>query len=573
MQRAPGMVGTIVSLETKSKILHFHIPKTAGTALREFFCEQLGSDRVSPALSGLRLGDALLRWSHFDVITGHFNAYQGDGLPEDRICLTALRNPVDRFLSEFFFWKNNNDMRLLNARFRGLGLESYIESLESEDAARALVQLEMLCPLGAESAGNLTPEEKLAAAKRALDEFDLVGTQDELEDFSCMIEAYMGWPRRSLPHTNVTRQRMSIDDLSQIQRHTIERLLQPEIELYRHARTRFQRDRRTRIASWTGHIADLSQQLPPDRQIDAAREPRIRQVRNFGDGRCKVAMVVVSGAISGRDVVIAGERANIEVHFAVLQPVEQINVGVAIRDESGALMYGTNSRLLGNNFALGIGEYSAVFSFFNRLGIGSYSIDCSLIRTNSHHDDCYHWVEQAARFEVYEAMSHFFEGRVLLDVDFQLTAESANATSVQMRAQLLDLELRTFGRTNEPLLEFASSMQLMTKINSLSRGIDALVPLRLKNTSTEAWRISGRNPVSLSYRWYSAAGALVVEDGLRTPLPNDFSAGDAAIVSLQVRTPDEAGDYHLLISPVQELVAWFVDQNAASALVVAVSVR
>ena len=58
---------------------------------------------------------------------------------------------------------------------------------------------------------------------------------------------------------------------------------------------------------------------------------------------------------------------------------------------------------------------------------------------------------------------------------------------------------------------------------------------------------------------------MVVEDGLRTYLPTDAQPGARLIVPLLVRTPKEPGSLVLVVSLVQEQVAWFVDKNPTSA--------
>jgi len=549
---------------SRNKILHFHIPKTAGTALREFFCAQLGAERVSPGLVGLRLEEGLLRWSKADVISGHFNVYQGDKLPSDRINVTCVRDPRDRFLSEFYFLKHDNEARLLDAQLRRMELADYIRHCESSANPAALVQIDMLSRLGIGFEEQLTVENRLAAAQRALDHFDLVGVQEELDDFSCMIAAHMDWPRRELPRANITQNRRSIEELDPSERRSLDRLLLAEIDLYHHAHARFRQDRRRYIRPF-----ELNEKAAEPPNTPATDQPS--QPRNFGDLRCELLTAAVCGDISGPTTVMCGERANIDLRFAVREPIEQLNIGFAIKDEAGALMFGTNSLLLGNIYALPRGDYTARFSFFNRLGLGSYKVDCSLIRTNSHHDGCYHWVEQAAEFVVYDSMLHTSEGRVLLDADVQVTADGQVRSAVEPIKS--ELELRTFGGSNRVLEDFSAQIEPLARIERFACGADVSVPLNLRNSGNEIWRAGGRNQVTLSYRWYTAEGALVVGDGLRTLLPGDLAAGESVILPMLLRVPESAGNYRLLISPVQELVAWFFDRNPQSVMICNVEIR
>ena len=150
------------------KIFHFHLPKTGGMALRAFLVEQLGVTRVSSPLGGVRLTDALLQWGDIEAISGHFAARQGDSLPRDRLCMTVLRDPLERFVSEFSYNKHDVDDLLRDARRFILSLEEYCENLAHASVVTSSVQLGMLYPLGTDVQTRLTTDEMLSAACKAL---------------------------------------------------------------------------------------------------------------------------------------------------------------------------------------------------------------------------------------------------------------------------------------------------------------------------------------------------------------------------------------------------------------------
>ncbi|MFT3790971.1 MAG: Wzt carbohydrate-binding domain-containing protein [Rudaea sp.] len=548
-----------------SKILHFHIPKTAGTALREYFCRQIGDERVSPGLVGMRLREAVSRYSRFDVISGHFSLYQGDVLPGDRLNLTVVRDPVDRFLSDFFYKKAALSTQPSVVLRRELSLDEYIEDARNSGNIDFLPQIAMLYPLASDPHASLTMDEKALAAIRSLDRFDLVGTQEEIEDFAHMICAQTGWLQQPVPRSNVTARRMTVEDLPPAQRTAIERLLKLEIEFYRCARERFRGDRRACICARAA-----STSIPA-----AANEPpgnAPAKSSDFGDRRCEVLTVEISGEISGPGPFLTGERLNLDIRFAAHEAIDHLNVGISIRDDSDLLVYGTNSRLLGNDYTVGPGEYKARYSFFNRLGIGRYRLGCSLLPTGSHHEGCYHWKDDAAVFDIYENAFASFEGRLLLDTDFELVPLSTNPGPTSIMAVPLHPELRTFGHINGPLQEFLSAIEPLAPMENLPAGIDVLVPLRLSNPGEETWKTTGRYPVRLSYRWYGAAGELLVADGLRTTLPMDMERSQSVTLPLQLRVPTAAGTYTLVVSLVQEAIAWFVERNAKSCYTCTVAV-
>lgn len=60
------------------------------------------------------------------------------------------------------------------------------------------------------------------------------------------------------------------------------------------------------------------------------------------------------------------------------------------------------------------------------------------------------------------------------------------------------------------------------------------------------------------------SGELVVADGERTPLPYNLSPGESVTLNAIVKAPKQPGKYKLILTMVQENVAWFNDQGANS---------
>ncbi|WEN16701.1 Wzt carbohydrate-binding domain-containing protein [Rhodanobacter sp. AS-Z3] len=545
------------------KILHFHLPKTGGTALRHHLIEQLGAARVTPSIVGMRLNDAVSKWDNLDVISGHFSLRQGDRLPADRCGMTVLRDPIDRFLSDYFFSKSDNAERLLDARKHTLGLDEYLESLSLQERNCLSLQIEMLYPLGTSSQTTLSTNDKLAASVLALDGFQLLGVQEELEDFACMLDAHYMWPPLPLEIHNATSLRVSADDLKPYQRQHLQKLLEAEFELYQQATRRFKRERRKFIGRSPGPNKELP--LITDRvELASASSLAIETVQDFGDRRCIVKGVRMTGEISGHECVMMDERFSIAIDFVACEMIDELNIGIAIKDELGQLVFGTNSLLLGSIYSVFPGQYTAQFDMLNRTGHGRYSVDAALVRSDSHYDGCYHWVEQIAFFEVYESASKHFEGRLLMDAEVALTATSPEASWKRAPSTGPSRLVRSLGRMNEPLSQFMSTISPMCDPAHLDVGTDVLLSLRVENLGDEGWPAFGLQHVALSYRWLTTEGRIVVADGLRTRLPFDMSPANTVIVPLRVRVPRERGDLRLVVSLVQEGVAWFVEKNPNS---------
>jgi hypothetical protein len=99
------------------------------------------------------------------------------------------------------------------------------------------------------------------------------------------------------------------------------------------------------------------------------------------------------------------------------------------------------------------------------------------------------------------------------------------------------------------------------------------VTVRLANRGSEPWPATGDAigvyRVDLSYRWLKDDGTpIVLFDGERTLLPEDLYPGESVEIPARIKAPSSPGDYRLVLSPVQEGVAWFVDVGGAASLAV-----
>lgn len=87
--------------QSAPRLVHLHIPKTAGTSLTRAFVALYDMDRVCPAryepeFEGVNIAD-------FDFFTGHIGFTCAARFDAPIVCL--LRDPVDRFVSVYFYWR------------------------------------------------------------------------------------------------------------------------------------------------------------------------------------------------------------------------------------------------------------------------------------------------------------------------------------------------------------------------------------------------------------------------------------------------------------------------------------
>jgi hypothetical protein len=121
-----------------------------------------------------------------------------------------------------------------------------------------------------------------------------------------------------------------------------------------------------------------------------------------------------------------------------------------------------------------------------------------------------------------------------------------------------------------PLAQPVAQVLVLAAPPVIQPGAVVDVEVRLTNRGNEPWSASGDAigvyRVDVSYRWFAADGTpLVVHDGERTLLGADLYPGESIRLPLRIPAPGTPGDYRLVLSPVQEGVAWFVDVGAGHA--------
>lgn len=118
------------------------------------------------------------------------------------------------------------------------------------------------------------------------------------------------------------------------------------------------------------------------------------------------------------------------------------------------------------------------------------------------------------------------------------------------------------GEATQPLRNFAA--QLSSEEEQYSAPADSLLHyvVTVANQSDEPWRRNSEFPVNLSYHWRRLDGEYAIYDGERTPLPrNEIKPGQIFSCIANIKTPEKPGKYQLIITLVQEQVAWFEDKG------------
>jgi hypothetical protein len=222
-----------------------HIPKTAGTTLIDVIRNLLGSDRVSPHIDINEDRPYEISPEQFEryfVIAGHFgvkwHAYMGH-----RRSLTVLREPIDRVLSTYYFWRNNAprrpDVSYLNLA-QTLSLDEFVrcgDRLVLQGISNA--QTWQLADDLREKYRSVSESDALGLAKtNLLHLFDFVGLYEKLEESIARLCVHLRLPsvdRISPPKVNQTVDRKYASELAAFTIDQILDLNRMDVELYRFA--------------------------------------------------------------------------------------------------------------------------------------------------------------------------------------------------------------------------------------------------------------------------------------------------------------------------------------------------
>ena len=121
-------------------------------------------------------------------------------------------------------------------------------------------------------------------------------------------------------------------------------------------------------------------------------------------------------------VFVSGEKCTVEIALKANETVEDITVGILIRDRFGQDIFGTNTYHLKSPISLKSGERCVVryvMDEFN-IGFGKYTLSPAVHRDDTHVDECYQWVDVIKTFEVIEGNDFRFIGFSRLKPQVQL---------------------------------------------------------------------------------------------------------------------------------------------------------
>ena len=238
-----------------------HVPKTAGMTLAgilqyvygDAFRGGVGESRLLP--DERRMPNVFSRPEHVEArlsslrakgavraLSGHLTFGWADRLPANARWITVLRHPVERTLSQYYYFVDPPPRRSgrAGAGFVPPWLPTPKPSLTLDEALTERgyippnLQTRMLC--GLLSPYDPLPEDALAQARRNLDErFAYVGTTERFTEFLALLNLELGWPTIAYRRSNANPKRPTGADLEPETLALVQDRNRLDLELHAHA--------------------------------------------------------------------------------------------------------------------------------------------------------------------------------------------------------------------------------------------------------------------------------------------------------------------------------------------------
>ncbi len=137
-----------------------------------------------------------------------------------------------------------------------------------------------------------------------------------------------------------------------------------------------------------------------------------------GDGRAVIERVELSDDSGPTRAFRVGSAMRIEVHGKTEKPIEDLTVGISIRDRVGNEIFGTNTHHLGiERTAVPPGAaFQATFELPVNLGAGNYTLTTALHAGAVHLEGNYDWWDRVEAFQVIPGGEAFFVGCCFMPV-------------------------------------------------------------------------------------------------------------------------------------------------------------
>ena len=500
-----------------------HLPKTAGMAVTDWLRSALGDGCVKGGL--IKDHQAVIRnfGGQFSLISAHLT-FTGEGLDPRYDYVTFFRHPVDRALSWIYYVLNNysdSDIKELRCNIKRF-LDT--EGEEGNEFIGGNYYVTHLCSVYGNPIDNA--DYAVQCAMDVLEEYTLWGLYERMPDFLMDFAAYLSVPApMQLVPVNVTRERKKMDEISPTILARLKELNALDLEFYLQLQSQYDRTR----ARWHHPTVTESNWLKLEMPV-----PR----RNFDSDFILLAIRQTGGSNVNQHAILS-----FEVEFSLARPVEILECGIHVLDESEAWAFGTNTTLSKTPIGpVAAGTHCVQYSIVANLPERKYEVGFAFMEKLPAEDKLLAWINNVAFFQI--SLS-----RELGGVGYSSLPAAINSWTVSTRVATL-------------VEEGMGSVRFSAGVSQVVVGECWKMPIVIRNESNQDWLGTYFHPINVSYHWLSENGVAVLHEGLRSTLPNSqLGAAQKADVSLEVQAPERPARYRLQVLPVQELHAWLDEKG------------
>jgi lipopolysaccharide transport system ATP-binding protein len=162
-----------------------------------------------------------------------------------------------------------------------------------------------------------------------------------------------------------------------------------------------------------GHPEDavnIYNQLLGADEEDYSERKQVEQ-QGYGSRLAYMDDVNFVGENSQSSILASGDTGLLDVNITADHDLQDVSLGLMIRDRFGQDIFGTNSHYLNFPITMKAGERCGLrYRFPMRLAPGKYTITLALHDGADHTTNCYHWHDNAIGFEVAGITGTFFGG-------------------------------------------------------------------------------------------------------------------------------------------------------------------
>ncbi len=150
---------------------------------------------------------------------------------------------------------------------------------------------------------------------------------------------------------------------------------------------------------------------------EKGQKPVLKRSENsYGNFDAEIKKVELRGDESKSNIISSGENTKIFVKIYSYKDVDNVTVGIAIRDKFAQEIFGTNTYYHHKKVDLKRDEsYVCIFETKMNIGVGKYTITAALHTNENHIDNCFHWIDNALEFEIAGTVGEAFIGLCRLE--------------------------------------------------------------------------------------------------------------------------------------------------------------